>query len=158
MGRNDTLPVDIALLSYIRAAGAIVIIEILQAEFLNTTSSKSLCSKPPSVSLEARPETRIDNSVLRTSPFGGGSSSRPSAYRVSDPRMESEGRENIPDNEHMVQYSPIPSLGSCKLASTCSGTCNTLLSQTFWTMRCARKKSQINDQLDRTLTLRRVYL
>ncbi|PMD61318.1 uncharacterized protein K444DRAFT_628374 [Hyaloscypha bicolor E] len=46
MGRNDTLPVDIALLSYIRAAGAIVIIEIPQAEFLNTTSSKSLCSKP----------------------------------------------------------------------------------------------------------------
>jgi hypothetical protein len=46
MGRNDTLPVDIALLSYIRAAGAIVIIEILQAEFLNTTSS-TWCSIHP---------------------------------------------------------------------------------------------------------------
>jgi len=97
ISRNDTLPVDVVLLSYIKAT------ELLSLSFCKLTSSiqyrarSSVRSPPwldaPSVSLEARPETRTDASVLRTSSFGGSSSSRPSAYKVSNPRMESEGRK-----------------------------------------------------------------
>lgn len=97
ISRNDTLPVDVALLGYIKAT------ELLSLRFCKLTFSIQYRARfssrnppwldAPSVSLEARPETRTDDSVLRTSSFGGSSSSRPSAYRVSNPRMESEGRK-----------------------------------------------------------------
>lgn len=75
--------------------------------------------------------------ALRGSPINPGSST-PSAYKLSNANGKQRKRD-LPDNEHMVYYSPTPSLGSCKSAKTCSGTCSTLLSLTFWMVTCVRR-------------------
>lgn len=82
----------------------------------------------------------------------GGSSSRPSAYRVSN-EEEEQRKKYLPGNDHMVLYSSIPSLDSCKSASTCSGTCSTLLSQTFLMMICIRRSQGNKGLIERGLRI-----